>query len=76
MLAIIEECGELTTSLVLIFNDFRKVFNSVHRLSIWKILEAYGIPVKVARVLTYLYKETESSVRVGIEHRERISANT
>ena len=55
---------------------FKKAFDSVHRQSIWKILEAYGIPSKVIKVLMLLYEDSESCVRVGKLHTERFSVDT
>ena len=51
--------------------DFKKVFDSVHRPSVWKILKAYGIPSKILRTLTLLYDGSNSCVRVGAEYTER-----
>ena len=62
--------------MVLNFIDFKKAFDSVHRPSIWKILEAYGIPSKVIKILMLLYEDSESCVRVGQEHTERFSVDT
>ena len=73
---IVEECEEWNKPLVLNFIDYKKAFDSVHRPSMWKILEAYGIPSKVIRIVTYLYEGSESSVRVGVEHTERFSVDT
>ena len=34
----------------------------------WKILETYGMPNKITRILPILYEGSESCVRVGLEH--------
>ena len=62
--------------MVLNFIDLEKAFDSVHRPSMWRILEAYGIPSRVIRIQTYLYEETYSSVRVGIENTEWFCVDT
>ena len=36
----------------------------------WKILEQYGIPIKIIRILSLLYEGSESCVRVGLQHTE------
>ena len=36
---------------VLTFIDFKKAFDSVHRGKMLKILEAYGIPVKIVQLI-------------------------
>ena len=73
---IIEECEEWKTPLVLNFIDFKKAFDSVHRPSMWKILESYGIPSKITKILTLLYEGSESCVRVGTEHTEWFGVDT
>ena len=54
---IIEECEKWKSSLILTFINYRKAFDSVQRLSMWKILEVYGIHRKMVRILTYLDEE-------------------
>ena len=41
---IIEQCAEWQRSIYIDVIDFIKVFDSVHRGTLWKILIAYGIP--------------------------------
>ena len=41
---LIEQSIEWQSNLVLNFIDFKKAFDSVHRESLWKILELYWIP--------------------------------
>ena len=48
----------------------------MHRPLIWKIIEAYAKPSKVIRILTSLYKGSESSVRVGKTHTVSFSVDT
>jgi Reverse transcriptase (RNA-dependent DNA polymerase) len=47
------------------FVDFKKAFDSVHRASIWKILEQYGIPENVIEVIHNLYKNSKRAVRMN-----------
>ena len=42
--------------------DFEKAFDSVHRESIWKIMENYGIPRKIIHMVQMLYEERECAV--------------
>ena len=44
---IIEQVVEWQATLYITFVDFEKVFDSVHRESLWKIMESYGIPCKI-----------------------------
>ena len=46
------------------FVDFRKAFDCVHRLALWKILELYGIPKKIITTIQKLYEESNSAVKV------------
>ena len=41
---IIEQSTEWQRTLFVNFEDFVKAFDSVHRHSLWKLLQAYGIP--------------------------------
>ena len=44
---IIEQCTEWQRQLYINFVVFEKAFNSVHRESLWRILQAYGIPQQI-----------------------------
>jgi len=46
------------------FVDFRKAFDCVHRLALWKILELYGIPKKIVTIIQKLYEESNSEVKI------------
>ena len=45
-----------------------RAFDSVYRPSMWKKLEKVGIPNKIIWILSLLYEDSESCVRVGLEH--------
>ena len=47
---------------VLTFIDFKKAFDSVHRGKMLKILEAYGIPVKIVQLIRLMYEKTMAKV--------------
>ena len=47
----------------LLLADFSKVFDSVHRWNMEKILLAYGIPKEIVTAIMILYKNTKSIVR-------------
>ena len=47
---------------VLTFIDFKKAFDSVHRGKMLKILEAYGIPVKLVELIRLMYENTMDKV--------------
>ena len=60
---IIEKCGEHQVPLAVSFIDFSKAFDSVHRPSLWKILEAYGIPKKCVSAIEQIYNNSKCRVR-------------
>ena len=47
----------------LLFVDFSKAFDSIHRGKMEKILRAYGIPAETVAAIMMLYKNTKSLVR-------------
>ena len=44
--------------LVINFIDFKKASDSVHRPSLWKILEYYGIPEQYIKIFKTLYENS------------------
>src|SRR6218665_2086785 len=64
---IIEKTLMWQTAVVTNFVDFRKAFDSVHRESIWKILETYGIPTKIVDLIKNFYEDSHCAVRCGGE---------
>ena len=62
---IVEQCEEWQKSLVLNFVDFKKAFDSVHRASMWKIVELHGVPRKIINIMKNMYDGSESCVRVS-----------
>lgn len=59
---IIEEVNDKNLSAVLLFVDFKKAFDSVHRGLLMKILRAYGIPNKIVTLIAKLYENTTAKV--------------
>ena len=47
----------------LLFVDFAKAFDSIHRGKMKNILSAYGIPTETVEAIMILYRETRSMVR-------------
>ena len=47
---------------VLLFVDFKKAFDSVHRDKLFKILIAYGIPRKIVDLIKLMYLNTKARV--------------
>ena len=47
---------------MLLFVDFSKAFDSVHRLKMMKILKAYGIPGQLIEAIAKLYMDTRARI--------------
>ena len=47
---------------VILFLDFRKAFDNIHRGKMLKILKAYGIPSELVNAIDILYKDTRAKV--------------
>ena len=62
---ILEQSLEWNTSLCINFIDFQKAFDSVHRESLWKILQAYGLPPKIINLIKMFYDNFECSIILG-----------
>ena len=60
---IIEEVKAKNLQAVLLFVDFSKAFDSIHRGKMEEILLAYGIPKETVTAIMMLYKNTQSMVR-------------
>ena len=64
---ILEQSLEWNTSLCINFIDFQKAFDSVNRESLWKILQAYGLPPKIImpNLIKMFYNNFECSIILG-----------
>ena len=61
---------EWQATLYFTFVDFEKAFDSVHRESLWKIMESYGIPCKIIHMVHMLYEDSECAVLDECEESE------
>ena len=59
---ILEQSLEWNTPLCINFIDFQKAFDSIHRESLWRILQAYGIPPKIITLIKMFYVNFECSI--------------
>ena len=59
---IIEQCVEWQAPLYINFIDFEKAFDSIHRETLWKIMELYGVPSKILSTIQKLYENNEICV--------------
>ena len=62
---IVEQAVEWNSSLYVCFVDYEKAFDSVHRKTLWKIMESYGIPLKLARMVNAMYDDSQCAVVDG-----------
>ena len=61
--SIIEKCNEFQTPLAISFINFTKVFDSIHRPSLWNIMRTYGIPPKVISAIVQIYANSKCCIR-------------
>ena len=59
---ILEGARAKNLSAVMVFIDFKKAFDSVDRVTLMKILLAYGIPKKIVDLISLLYTNTRAQV--------------
>ena len=59
---IIEQSLEWNAALYLVFVDYEKAFDSIHRETLWKIMRHYGIPEKYVRLVKMFYDRSKCSV--------------
>lgn len=59
---IVEELKNYDKEAILTFIDFRKAFDSIDRVKMFLILEAYGIPPDVVKAIKVTYEETSAIV--------------
>ena len=60
---IVEQAVEWNSSLYVCFVDYEKAFDSVHRKTLWKIMESYGIPSKLVRMVNAMYDGSQFAMR-------------
>ena len=61
---IVEQCEEWRKSLALNFVDFQKAFDSIHRASMWKIVELHGFPRRMINIMKDMCDGSQSCVSV------------
>jgi len=60
----IKQCLEKQQQLHINFVDFKKAFDSVHRESLWRILEVYGIPPEYIKIFQDLYENSSCCIKM------------
>lgn len=59
----IEQCLEWNNPLYINFIDFQKAFDSLHCDTLWKIVQSYGVPLKMTALMMF-YHQFKCSVIV------------
>ena len=62
---IIEKSVEYNVAVNINFTDFKKAFDSVHRVTLWKILKSYGIPNKFINVFKNIYFKSSCCIKTA-----------
>ena len=62
---IIEQSRKWQKDVFVNFVDFKKAFDSIHRDTLWKILQLYGIPQKYINIFQALYRHTRCCIRIN-----------
>ena len=66
---ILEQSLEWNTSLFVVFIDYEKAFDSLDRSTLWKLLQHYGIPEKIIRMIRLAYEPSTCQVIHGNTNR-------
>ena len=59
---LIEGVKSINLKAIIIFIDFKKAFDSIYRVTMLYILEAYGIPEVIIQTIALTYKDTHEKV--------------
>ena len=73
---IIEQVNEWQVTIYVNFIDFEKVFDLVHRDSLWVIMRKYGIPEKIIRIIQLFYVDFQCAVEDQGERGEWFNIKT
>ena len=73
---IVEQANEWQASLYINFIDFEKAFDSIHRESLWLIMQKYGIPDKIVRMVKVFYEDFNCAVEDQAEACEWFNIKT
>ena len=55
------------------FIDFRKAFDTVDRALLWKVLNTYGCPPRLAKIVQEFHDGTKGKVAVGRQRSEEFT---
>ncbi|KAI8494372.1 hypothetical protein Bbelb_275980 [Branchiostoma belcheri] len=73
---IVEEVRNHQKEAVLIFIDFKKAFDSINRDTMFKILQAYGVPLQIVNAIKIMYDNTKATVLTPEGETDTFNINT
>ena len=73
---ILEQSNEWQSPLIINFIDFQKAFDSVDHKALWRIMELYGIPVKIIDLIKNLYENSTCTALVNGKRTDPFPVNT
>jgi len=59
---LIEEVNARNRSAIILYVDFKKAFDSIHRGKMLKILKTYEVPPNLLSAITKLYEDTRARI--------------
>ena len=71
-----EQSIEWQSSLYVNFIDFEKAFDSINSEVLWRLLQYYGIPVKIVSIIRALYESFSAQVVHNGQKTELLSMRT
>ena len=72
----LEQSNEWQSPLIINFIDFQKAFDSVDRNALWRIMELYGIPIKIIDLIKNFYENSTCTTLVNGERTDPFPVNT
>ena len=64
---IIQQSVEFRVPLIMLFIDFEKAFDSIHRPTLWRVLRSYGLPCKYVNLIKNIHESSRCQVNVDGE---------
>ena len=70
-----EKAMEQRQPLYVVFVDFSKAFDTVDRQTLWKVLEIYGCPERLVRMIRLFHDGMTGKVSIGGSNSETFNVN-
>ena len=62
---VMEKCFEFNTDLHILFVDYKQAFDSVNRVELLNIMEGYGIPKKLIRLVDMTMRDSNARITIA-----------